>query len=679
MNQSSPESTFDVLDVGDLGRYRLIARLARGGMGDIYLAVQRGPSGFSKLTVLKELRDTLAPDPACLEMFLEEARLAARLNHPNVVQTNEVDSDGARHFIAMEYLDGQPLHRIMSRLARTGELSLPMRLRILADALAGLHYAHELCDFDGSPLHVVHRDVSPQNVLVTYEGAVKVLDFGIAKSLVSEETRAGIVKGKAAYMAPEQAMGRPVDRRADVFSAGVMLWELVTNQRLWKGLTEVAVLLKISSGQVPSPRDVAPDVPDELVRICERALAREPQDRYDTALALRTDIERFLSSLASPVSNSEIGHILSTTFAAERARLRLLVENEARRVRSTSTGEFRALDLTGLTRAADEMGATSPGSTIARGRVASAIFASAITRARTPSSSFAESLAPTSVDAPFASHAAATALAAVQSRAAIPVQQTRTAGVVLQGAIIGASIGLVLVFLALVAPLVGAVRGPDGNATNAATIAEPSGASEFNPIVRPVETPLGEGHSASDASVPANLAAHGASNSDGMLDGTSLRHVPAPMAHAAPWAPRASAVHSARADVPASVHAAPEPPPSAVEPPLAQRPPPPPPSVASPPQQTAFSADMMRPKFVAGQDPIYTREALLARVQGTMIAKCTITTTGTLEGCRVLKALPHMEQALLESLRTRRYTPIIYQGRPTAVEYVINIQLVLPN
>src|SRR6185437_1077783 len=191
-----------------LGKYRLIAELGHGGMAEVYLAVVRGPAGFNKLVVIKQIRPQLAEDPEFLGMFLDEARLAARLSHPNVVQTNEVGQEGNRYFIAMEYLEGQPLNRILHRLQKSGGLPLGLHIKILSDVLAGLHHAHELADYDGTALEVVHRDVTPHNVFVTYEGQVKVVDFGIAKAAGrAGETRHGVIKGKAPYMAPEQAAG----------------------------------------------------------------------------------------------------------------------------------------------------------------------------------------------------------------------------------------------------------------------------------------------------------------------------------------------------------------------------------------------------------------------------------------------------------------------------------------
>ncbi|HEY5453383.1 MAG TPA: serine/threonine-protein kinase, partial [Polyangia bacterium] len=217
-----------------VGKYRIVMPLGQGGTADVYLAVADGPSGFTKLVVVKVLRKSLASDADFRLMFVSEARLAARLHHPNIVQTNEViEVDGAS-VLVMEYLDGQPLSQVIVR-GKQGAFTLAMQLRVLVDALAGLHAAHELADFDGTPLGVVHRDVSPHNLFVTLEGHAKVLDFGIAKlerSLV--ETEVGTVKGKLRYMAPEQIASDKLDRRADIYAAGVILWEALTGERMWK-------------------------------------------------------------------------------------------------------------------------------------------------------------------------------------------------------------------------------------------------------------------------------------------------------------------------------------------------------------------------------------------------------------------------------------------------------------
>jgi serine/threonine-protein kinase len=314
-----------------LGKYRLLGELGHGGMAKVFLALAQGPAGFNKLVVIKQIQSELADDPEFVNMFLDEARLAARLNHPNVVQTNEVGREDDRYFIAMEYLEGQTLRRALQRLARGSDpaLTLGMQLRILSEALAGLHYAHELADYDGTPLGVVHRDVSPHNIFLTYSGQVKVVDFGIAKALNSAtETRTGVLKGKVAYMSPEQARGEGVDRRADVYSAGIVLWEIAAGQRLFRLLPEVAVLQKLIANDIPPPSSVRPEVDQRLEGICMRALAANPIDRYQTAAELATEIEALLRELGDESSCRDAGKLLAASFASDRERVKRLIEDQ---------------------------------------------------------------------------------------------------------------------------------------------------------------------------------------------------------------------------------------------------------------------------------------------------------------------------------------------------------------
>lgn len=319
------------------GKYRMIAELGRGGMAEVNLAVASGPAGFNKLVVIKQLRQNLSDDPEFLSMFLDEARLAARLNHPNVVHTYEVVSEGGQNFIAMEYLDGQPLNRIIRDFSKSGGVPLGISLRIICDALAGLHYAHELADYDGTLLNVVHRDISPHNIFVTYEGQTKVVDFGIAKALnSSSETRSGVIKGKISYMSPEQSRSEPLDRRSDIFAAGIILWEAVTGRRLWKGLADVTVLQRLMvSHPVPSPREANPEVSKELEAICIKALASSPEDRYATAADMQNDIENVLLDMRLRVSVRDISKLLNEKFAAERAEIRAVIDTQIKQ----QTGE----------------------------------------------------------------------------------------------------------------------------------------------------------------------------------------------------------------------------------------------------------------------------------------------------------------------------------------------------
>ena len=223
--------------------YRRIAELGRGGMATVHLAAMQGSHRVTKLVVVKELRPELAVNDEFVVMFFDEARLAARLNHPNIVQSYEVGEEDGRQFIVMEYLEGQPLHRVWNKLQAAGKMSLALNLQVVHDVLAGLDYAHELTEFNGTHLKIVHRDISPHNVFVTYTGDVKVVDFGIAKAADSStQTRVGTLKGKLTYMPPEQAMGEPVDRRADLFAVGVLLWESAAGRRLWQGMNDGAIM-----------------------------------------------------------------------------------------------------------------------------------------------------------------------------------------------------------------------------------------------------------------------------------------------------------------------------------------------------------------------------------------------------------------------------------------------------
>ena len=321
-------------------KYRRLAAIGHGGMADVHLAVACGPGDFRKLVVLKELRPGLAQDPEMRAMFQQEARIAGRMAHANVVQTHEIGCDYSegreyaghegRPFIAMEFLDGQPLQRILRRLRRdTGAgLALPLHMRVLVELLAGLHHAHELCDYEGRPLGLVHRDVTPHNVIVTHEGQVKLIDFGIARSLDGAGTQIGTFKGKASYCAPEQARGEVVDRRADLFAVGVMLWEALTQRRMWPGLDEVAIVQRLRAGEVPA----LPDGPYSGLRaLCRQALALAPEGRPDTAADLAEAIEQHAPGPRA--SQRQLAAIVSERFAAERADLRALVEAQMCRPR----------------------------------------------------------------------------------------------------------------------------------------------------------------------------------------------------------------------------------------------------------------------------------------------------------------------------------------------------------
>lgn len=322
------------IDDNSVGKYKFIASLGGGGMADVYLAVVEGPARVKKLQVVKRLRRDYLDDPDHVEMFLDEARLAARLNHPNVVQTFEVSESEGEYFMAMEYLDGVPFNRILNR-ARNKPPPPGVLLRILADTLSGLHYAHELADYDGQPLNIVHRDVSPHNIVVTYDGQTKLLDFGIAKSEArSIETRAGVVKGKISYMSPEQARAKPLDRRADIFVVGILMWEAMAASKIWERATDMEVLHRLALGDMPELKEVRPDVPDEIVRIIKKAFYPDPEGRYGTALQMREDIMAYLDKANIRVTNEIIAEYVSTVFADKRAEIKKVIERQLRKLTS---------------------------------------------------------------------------------------------------------------------------------------------------------------------------------------------------------------------------------------------------------------------------------------------------------------------------------------------------------
>jgi serine/threonine-protein kinase len=294
-------------------------------MARVYVAMNRGALGFDKLVVVKQVRPELAADREFLHMFFDEARIAVRLNHRNVVQTYEAIEDDGRYILAMEYLEGHTLTDLLRRVGRLA-LPLPEHLWILTQVLAGLHYAHELRDFDGAPLGVVHRDVSPSNVLVTYNGDVKLLDFGVAKAAGAVSvTQKGMVKGKLAYGAPEQFIGQPVDRRADVFSVGVMMWEALARRRRRFADTPAATFGALMTRPLRI-REVAPECPELLADVCDRAVSVDPDERYATALELQLEIERYLEQNGHRVERRELAAMMHWYFGGDRVELSRRIE-----------------------------------------------------------------------------------------------------------------------------------------------------------------------------------------------------------------------------------------------------------------------------------------------------------------------------------------------------------------
>jgi serine/threonine protein kinase len=319
----SMQSTSERKEVlSEIGGCQLVAELARGETANVFLATL---AGFNKLVVLKQLRPALAEDADRVAVFLEEARLAAKLDHPNVPRAADFGSDGQRHYMTMEFLDGRTFDRFGLRLVAHGRLSVGGCLRIVADSLLGLQYAHGLRGDGGAPMGLVHRAFDPHHVFVTFAGDVKVLQLGRRQAK-------GALR-RVAYMAPEQAWRRGIDRRADVYSAGAMIWEIAAGRRLWPGLSEVETLARVLREGIPPLSSVQPDATDDLEAICARATARDRDRRYDSASELYEALEAHLALRDDQMTTREIGDVLGRVFARERRQLVTLLE-EALRLRA---------------------------------------------------------------------------------------------------------------------------------------------------------------------------------------------------------------------------------------------------------------------------------------------------------------------------------------------------------
>ena len=315
-----------------IGRYELCFELASGGMASVYLARIDGVSGFEKLVALKRIHRHLAKKKGYVDMFLDEARIASRITHANVCSVFDFGEADGEHYIAMEYLVGEPLSRLMSRAARDQNQRrsplLPLRMaRIIADACEGLHAAHELKDANGDLLHVVHRDVSPRNLFVTYDGAVQVVDFGIASaSQRLHHTSTGQLKGTFAYMAPEQLAARPIDRRVDIWALGVALWEMLAVKRLFKCDTTANTIHSVLYDEIQPPSDYRSQVPEELDRIVLKALQRDPKDRWRTAREMGQALRQFLLTQKEIMGPAELSDWMEEVFPQGEARKSQLME-----------------------------------------------------------------------------------------------------------------------------------------------------------------------------------------------------------------------------------------------------------------------------------------------------------------------------------------------------------------
>ena len=290
-------------------KYEIQSRLAVGGMGEVFYALQRGVKGFERPVILKSLLPDLAQQEGSVEQFLDEARVAATLNHPNVVSIYEVGQWNGQYFIAMEYIHGRNVAQMIKASLRQGKPVPPeVTAKVIRDAALGLDHAHHAHDTEGRPLEVVHRDISPQNIMVRDDGVTKVVDFGIARATNrATRTATGVVKGKLIYMAPEQLAGEPIGGRSDQFSLGIVLWEMLCGRRLFKSDQDLEVIKQVLSAQIPRPSEISPGVPAALDEIAMRMLERDPERRFATCAEAAQKLDLFLQ-----------GHPgATTTFVAE--------------------------------------------------------------------------------------------------------------------------------------------------------------------------------------------------------------------------------------------------------------------------------------------------------------------------------------------------------------------------
>src|SRR2546423_15562424 len=322
------------------GKYTLIDRIAVGGMAEIFLARQAGLEGFEKTIVIKRIRPHLSKQMSFVKMFLNEAKLAAQLNHPNIVQIYDLGKISESYFIAMEYIFGRDMRRIIPK-ADTMGIPFPMvyALKIASSVCEGLYYAHQKVDLYGNPLNIVHRDVTPENIFVSFDGTVKVLDFGIAKAANQiEQTRAGEIKGKLSYMSPEQCMGKMLDCRSDLFSLGVVLYEWLTGFKLFTGESEVAILKSITEGKIYAPSYFKSDIPEQVESILMRALEKDREKRYQTAWDMQYDLDQFLSQYEFTPSNIHLSNFLKQLFFDE------LEEEKARLASRSASAEQESVE-----------------------------------------------------------------------------------------------------------------------------------------------------------------------------------------------------------------------------------------------------------------------------------------------------------------------------------------------
>jgi serine/threonine protein kinase len=340
-------------------RYRVVQRIAAGGMAEVYQGESAGIEGFRKKVAIKKVLPKLSQNREFIHMFLDEARLCAYLSHSKCVQVFDIGQAAGAHFIVMEYVDGADLQSVLEYLQRHDQrMSVEVACLIAMHVCEGLAYAHDACDHEGQPLGIVHRDISPHNVLMTRHGEVKLVDFGLAKAsshLTADEE--DIVKGKFGYLAPEVTLGQGADRRVDIFAAGILLWEMLSGRRLFKGETDLETFKQVQAAVVPDVRQIRQDVTDDIAYVLGKALAKDRDQRYLQAGDFAKDLSVVLNRLGKPVTYQDIAKLIGDT-AGERAKKRKVEPKDA----AGTLGDLILDALHDFSGGADEAPATSLGS-----------------------------------------------------------------------------------------------------------------------------------------------------------------------------------------------------------------------------------------------------------------------------------------------------------------------------
>ncbi|HEY3352365.1 MAG TPA: serine/threonine-protein kinase, partial [Polyangia bacterium] len=310
------------------GKYLLLERISVGGMAEIFKAKSFGVEGFEKILAIKRILPAMSDDKEFIEMFIDEAKIAGQLSHANICQIFELGRINDQHFIAMEFVWGKDVLQIQNRFRRMKQIMpFPMAAFLAAKTCEGLDYAHHKKDAMGKPMQLIHRDVSPQNIIVSYEGEVKLIDFGIAKAASrTSKTQAGVLKGKFGYMSPEQVRGLPLDRRSDIFATATMLYELMTGDRLFLGDSDFSTLEKVRNVDIQPPSALNPRVPKALERIVMKGLARDPEDRYQWANEMQEELQAYVMSQEPVYTSKHLSRWMKETFMLELKREQQMLE-----------------------------------------------------------------------------------------------------------------------------------------------------------------------------------------------------------------------------------------------------------------------------------------------------------------------------------------------------------------